>query len=188
MLTRRFDVRVAESGWVFGAKFRPGGFPSFTGTVARELRDVQATAPTAFHPDAVAALPELGPDVDADDCRSVMDDTCAPTPGRPNPTTRAFSSITATMLNDRSLIREAQLEERCGLGTRRVQRLFERYVGATPKWVLARYRMHDAVSDLDSGYRGTFTDLAARHGWFDQAHFTREFTELVGVPPGEYLK
>ena len=69
-----------------------------------------------------------------------------------------------------------------------MQRLFERYVGATPKWTLARYRIHDAVSDLDAGHTGSLADLAARYGWFDQAHFTREFTDLVGVPPGAYQR
>nr|WP_249277219.1 helix-turn-helix transcriptional regulator [Rhodococcus sp. 06-621-2] len=92
------------------------------------------------------------------------------------------------MLHDRSLVRVQQVEDRCGIATRRLQRLFEKLVGATPKWVLARYRIHDAVTDLDNGYSGSLADLAARYGWFDQAHFTREFTELVGVPPGTYAQ
>ncbi len=90
------------------------------------------------------------------------------------------------MLDDRSLLRVAEVEEQCGIGTRSLQRLFERYVGVTPKWVLSRYRMHDVVTDLDAGYGGSLADLAAKYGWFDQAHFTREFTDLVGVPPGAY--
>jgi len=52
--------------------------------------------------------------------------------------------------------------------------------------VLARYRMHDVVSTIDAGYDGTLTDLAHQFGWYDQAHFTRDFTALVGVPPGSY--
>ena len=92
------------------------------------------------------------------------------------------------MLADRSLLRVAQVEEQCGVGTRTLQRLFERYVGVSPKWVLSRYRMHDVVTDLDAGYGGSLADLAAKYGWFDQAHFTREFTDLVGVPPGSYQR
>ena len=80
----------------------------------------------------------------------------------------------------------AQVEEKCGVSTRSLQRLFERYVGVSPKWVLSRYRMHDVVTDLDAGYGGSLADLAAKYGWFDQAHFTREFTDLVGVPPRAY--
>ena len=80
-----------------------------------------------------------------------------------------------------------QVEERHALGTRQLQRLFSRYVGATPKWVLARYRMHDAVTVLDEGHDGSLADLAATHGWYDQAHFNRDFRRLVGQSPGEYV-
>jgi AraC-like DNA-binding protein len=61
-------------------------------------------------------------------------------------------------------------------------------VGVSPKWVLARYRMHDAVGELDAGYAGALADLAARYGWFDQAHFTRDFSRLVGEPPSAYQR
>ncbi|HSO64586.1 MAG TPA: helix-turn-helix transcriptional regulator, partial [Ornithinibacter sp.] len=67
-----------------------------------------------------------------------------------------------------------------------LQRLFTHHVGVGPKWVLGRYRMHDAVRELDAGFEGTLTDLAVRYGWSDQAHFTRDFTALVGVTPGAY--
>jgi AraC-like DNA-binding protein len=90
------------------------------------------------------------------------------------------------MLANRSLLTVGAVGERHGLTPRTLQRLFTHYVGVGPKWVLARYRMHDAVTDIDDGYAGTFTDLAHRYGWYDQAHFIRDFTALVGVTPGQY--
>ncbi|MBY4126825.1 helix-turn-helix transcriptional regulator [Rhodococcus fascians] len=187
VLTRRFDVVLAESGWVFGVKFRPGGYAAFTGTVARTLRDVHVTPPTSLRADTVHALAELGPHVDADHCRTVVDAVLAPYAREVEPEYETVLNVIGTMLADRTLIRVGQVEvARCGVGTRRLQRLFERYVGATPKWVLGRYRIHDALTKLDNGYSGPLADLAARYGWFDQAHFTREFTELVGVPPSSY--
>jgi AraC-like DNA-binding protein len=186
VLTRRFDVVLAESGWVFGVKFRPGGYASFTGTVARTLREVSVAPPTPFRSGTVAALAELGGHLDADHCRTVVDSVLAPYAGDVEPEYETVLDIIAAMLRDRTLVRVAQVEQRCGIRTRRLQRLFERYVGATPKWVLGRYRIHDALSELDNGYSGPLADLAARYGWFDQAHFTREFTELVGMPPSAY--
>ncbi|KJV02182.1 AraC family transcriptional regulator [Rhodococcus sp. PML026] len=186
VLTRRFDVELAESGWVFGVKFRPGGYASFTGTVARTLRDVPVAPPTPFRSETVAALTRLDAQHDADHCRTVVDAVLEPYAHDVEPEYEVVLDVIGTMLGDRTLIRVGQVEDRCGIGTRRLQRLFERYVGATPKWVLGRYRIHDALSDLDNGYSGSLAELAARYGWFDQAHFTREFTELVGVSPGTY--
>src|SRR5699024_5738547 len=82
--------------------------------------------------------------------------------------------VVQLMLHDRSLLRVADVEQRVGVGRRRLQRLFSYYVGVSPKWVLSRYRMHDVVAALDNGYQGLLTDLAATYGWYDQAHFIRE--------------
>jgi len=101
-------------------------------------------------------------------------------------TATAELRATPSLLADRTVVRVSQLEQRHAVGRRQVQRLFARYVGVGPKWVLARYRMHDVVSVLDGGYDGPLTDLAARYGWYDQAHFIRDFTGQVGVTPGEY--
>ncbi len=188
MIAHRFDVTVRDEGWVFGVKFRPGGLASLAGVNARELRDVTVAATEIFDDATVAGLDELGPADSADTCRLRADTVLGRLATSPDDDYRVLLDVVATMLEDRSLVRVAQVEERCGIGTRALQRLFQRYVGVSPKWVLARYRIHDAVTDLDAGYAGTLADLAARYGWFDQAHFTREFTDLVGVPPGEYQR
>ncbi len=187
VLTRRFDVTLERTGWVFGVKFRPGGFAAMTGTFARVLRDIPVAAPDAFHSHTVSALAVLGPHLTTDECRRSVDTVLSPYARQVEPEYRAVLDIVSTMLEDRSLLRVAAVEERCGTGARRLQRLFERYVGATPKWVLARYRIHDALADLNAGYTGSLADLAARYGWFDQAHFSRQFADLVGVSPGAYL-
>jgi len=94
--------------------------------------------------------------------------------------------VVQLMLHDRSLLRVADVEQRVGVGRRRLQRLFSYYVGVSPKWVLSRYRMHDVVAALDNGYQGLLTDLAATYGWYDQAHFIREFSALIGTTPSAY--
>jgi AraC-like DNA-binding protein len=187
VVTRRFDVEVRDAGWVLGVKFRPGGLASLTGTSARPLRDRTTPARELLPDDVVDGLAALGPPLSADECRRRLDQLLV-APGTPEPAYETVLEVVSTMLADRSLLRVRQVEERCGIERRRLQRLFERYVGATPKWTLARYRMHDVVADLDAGYDGSLADLAATYGWFDQAHFTREFTELVGVPPGAYQR
>ena len=106
--------------------------------------------------------------------------------GRDDPRYDQVLAIVTDMLDDRSLVTVSEVGERHGVSVRTLQRLFTHYIGAGPKWVLGRYRMHDAVSDLDDGYDGSLTDLALRYGWYDQAHFTRDFTALVGVTPGAY--
>lgn len=184
--TRRFDVTIQGAGWVQSVKFRPGGLTSLTGHAARDLRDQTVPAATVLPSATIERLRPLGPDVPRDECRAVVEEALRALQPEPEQDYLTLLDVITTMLSDRSLVRVAEVEELCSIGTRTLQRLFERYVGVSPKWVLSRYRMHDVVTALDEGYDGTLADLAAEYGWFDQAHFTREFTELIGVPPGSY--
>ena len=79
------------------------------------------------------------------------------------------------------LAREADLSERS------LQRLVEQRIGLSPKWLLQRRRLHDAVEALKAG-RGTLADVAADLGYADQAHFTHDFRTVTGMTPGEYLR
>lgn len=89
------------------------------------------------------------------------------------------------MLHDRTIVRVDQAAAGAGLGVRGLQRLFAGYVGIGPKAVLARYRLHDAAAALDAG-ADDLAALAASLGWFDQAHFSRDFRAVVGTTPSAY--
>lgn len=69
---------------------------------------------------------------------------------------------------------------------RALQRLFSDYVGVSPKWVIRRLRLHQAAFRLASAEAFDLARLAQELGYFDQAHFTRDFTNLVGRPPAQY--
>lgn len=193
VVTRRFDVVVRGSGRVTGLRFRPGGLAALTGLSARAWTDRTVPAAEVVPRAIIEALRAL--DLDADDEGDV--DMAAVEAAFPEvPVGGVLGStrydrvlqVVADMLDDRSILAVAELEERHGVSARTLQRDFLDLVGVGPKWVLARYRMHDVVAALDGGYDGSLTELALAHGWYDQAHFTRDFTALVGVPPSQYRR
>ncbi|GAA1930050.1 helix-turn-helix domain-containing protein [Nocardioides lentus] len=73
-----------------------------------------------------------------------------------------------------------------GLSERALQRLVVRRTGLTPKWLLQRRRLHEAVLRLKAGGTSLAT-TAADLGYTDQAHFTHDFRTVTGMTPGEYL-
>ena len=70
---------------------------------------------------------------------------------------------------------------------RTLQRLFDDYVGLSPKWVVDRYRMLEAVETLNAGAADGLTELAHRLGYFDQAAFNHAFEKLTGKAPSHFL-
>jgi AraC-like DNA-binding protein len=185
--THRFDVDVRGAGQVLGVRFRPGGLAALTGRRAADWTDAVVPARSVLSGSLCDALADPGlvatPDAWAAHAEAEL---AALAVGEPDPRYDLLLEVVADMLGDRTLVTVQLVGERHGVSVRTLQRLFTRYVGVGPKWVLGRYRMHDAVSELDAGYDGSLTELAHRSGWYDQAHFNRDFTALVGVAPGAY--
>src|SRR5262249_15232828 len=84
--------------------------------------------------------------------------------------------------------RVEHLATRFGLSTRTLQRLFSKYVGVSPKWVIQRYRLHEAAERLAAGKSIHQAELALDLGYTDQAHFVRDFKSIVGVSPAAYAR
>ena len=159
--TRRFDVEVRGWGRVVGLRFRPGGLAALTGPPASAWTDRSVAAaevlprrwsPTLADPGLAESGAEWAEVAERAWPRSADE--------RPDPRYELLLEVVADMLADRTLLTVADVAQRHGLTVRTLQRLFTHYVGVGPKWVLARYRLHDAVADLDAGWPGTLTDLA----------------------------
>jgi AraC-like DNA-binding protein len=54
------------------------------------------------------------------------------------------------------------------------------------RWTLQRHRLHEAIEQLGAGRGTDWTRLALDLGYFDHAHFIRDFRAVVGRTPAEY--
>jgi AraC-like DNA-binding protein len=87
-----------------------------------------------------------------------------------------LNRICADIESTPGIQRVAQLCERWQVGEPALQRLVSNRMGITPKWLLQRHRLQESAALMG---RGTGPDLA---------HFTRDFTAVTGMSPGEYVR
>jgi AraC-like DNA-binding protein len=83
-------------------------------------------------------------------------------------------------------LRAEELADKMGVSLRSLQRLFREYIGASPKWVIRRYRLQEAAWRLAQGDDELISHLAADLGYFDQAHLARDFVAMLGCSPSDY--
>ncbi|MEO7587430.1 MAG: helix-turn-helix transcriptional regulator [Arachnia sp.] len=81
--------------------------------------------------------------------------------------------------------RVAQVCDAFQMSERSLQRLIRRRLGLTPKWLIQRRRLHDAVAHLREGAT-TLADVAAQLGYADEPHFIRDFSRATGMTPGRF--
>ncbi|RDS80628.1 helix-turn-helix domain-containing protein [Dyella psychrodurans] len=186
--TGRF-IRVLEGqGRVFGIKFKAGGFFPFYGAPVSELMDRSLEPSRIFDDDATRFESDIfaAPDMDA---MSTLAERLLLAHRPPDDANVArVSTLVAHIAADRDLTSVDKLVTQTGLTKRALQRLFHQYVGIGPKWVINRYRIHEAVAQLQAGTPIAWTELALKLGYFDQAHFIGDFRKLVGRSPTEYAR
>jgi methylphosphotriester-DNA--protein-cysteine methyltransferase len=71
-------------------------------------------------------------------------------------------------------------------GTHLAQR-FKAVVGVTPKRLARTYRFTSTVLALDPAGPVDWAAVAARAGYYDQAHFGHDFRSFTGLTPTRYL-
>jgi len=73
------------------------------------------------------------------------------------------------------------------LGYKQFKRIFADYVGANPKDFLRVVRFQKALHTLQKRPDFSLTQLAYECGFYDQAHFIKDFKEISGYTPTEYF-
>jgi len=80
----------------------------------------------------------------------------------------------------------AALARRLEISERQFERRFLSYAGATPKQFVRTLRLEMAIALRHRG--ASWTDIAARCGFNDQAHMIRDFKALSGVTPEGFMR
>ncbi|WP_266156990.1 helix-turn-helix domain-containing protein [Dyella silvatica] len=184
----RFTRLLEGQGRVFGVKFRAGGFYPFLRAPVATLMDRSMGVTEVFGASAASFESEVLACADMDGMTAVAEQLLSA--HRPSADTQlaGIAALVADIANDRSLTSVEQLTALSGLSKRALQRLFRQYVGVGPKWVINRYRLHEAIAQLQAGKPVLWADLALELGYFDQAHFIRDFRQLVGRSPNDYAQ
>jgi len=184
--TGSFDYTLQERGKVCGLRFRAGAFRAFLGRPLHTITDRVLPFADLFTWDEAAVLDTV---LDTPDDAATVDAAAALLRSAlpaPDPQVDAIAAILRAAETTPGLTQVDALAERAGMGVRSLQQLFSDYVGVSPKWVIRRFRLHEAADRLATGGDVDLAALAQNLGYFDQAHFTSDFRRLVGQSPGRY--
>ena len=184
----KFSRLLKDKGGVFAVKFTPAGFYPFVRVTVSRFSDTT----TPIHEVFGAEGDDLDRAVLAESTDlsriGLIEDFLRARRPEPDETVRLINEIVYSVAKDRGILKVEDLVDRYGLNKRTLQRLFARYVGVSPKWVIQRYRLHEAAEQLGAGTPLSQANLALSLGYSDQAHFVRDFRALVGVSPAAYAK
>jgi AraC-like DNA-binding protein len=185
VVTQKFSRRLQSNGRVFGVKFRPGAFYPFFGAPVSRLTDRIVSLRSIFGPEGSSLRGAILAESNESSCVDIFESFLRARIPEEDRFCDRIRDIVEQVAADRTIVRAEQIASLLGVSLRTSQMAFKKYIGVTPKWVIQRYRLHEAAEQLTSGSL-LLADLSSQLGYFDQSHFIRDFKAVVGCSPAKY--
>ncbi len=187
-ITHPLHVTATGRGSSFGIWFRPQGLAAFTGLAADELTDTAVAAEQLFGPELQQLVGEgLAA---GDEARTVPRvDAALVALLRPAGGGRGEELVRFAVrrLTDHPADEKIEaVAKACQVSPRHLQQLFRERVGLRPKQFQRVTRFQRSIGAVTAAGSGALTDAAYGSGYFDQAHFIREFKRFTGLTPSKY--
>jgi AraC-like DNA-binding protein len=166
-------------------RFRPGGFAAFSGSAVSEINDIFVSLDCLWETSTVRILEEQLADArHPTQQATALDNALLTHLNVPEHLPRLLDAVN-NLPESRDL---ATLAETANLSQKHFERLFTRYIGIRPSFYARIDRFLRALRRvLNSPERMSLWRVGLTTGYYDQAHFTRDFKAFTGLSPREFL-
>ncbi len=104
-----------------------------------------------------------------------------------HPIDKRMSSALDEILKRKGQVRIINLADKTNLSMRQFERRFTKTIGLPPKRMCRIARISGIISQLKTGQKNNWTDVAFNSGYSDQAHLIRDWKYFTGLSPQSYL-
>jgi AraC-like DNA-binding protein len=161
---------------------------SFAGMPANELRDRWVPADAVWQRSVDRIRNQLGDTASATETLRVLEEELrARLAGQPPCGLDLVMHAGGRLAASHGAASVSALADAAGVSGNHLAAQFKSHVGVAPKRVARIYRFARLILSVDALRPAGLAELAHTAGYFDQAHFSREFKDFTGHTPTEYL-
>ncbi|MDR0270450.1 helix-turn-helix domain-containing protein [Paenibacillus sp.] len=186
--TRKFSYLIHGKGIVFGVKFKPGGFYPFLNQPVSNLLDRPLEVMSILDLDGPEPEEMILSCATEQDMVGAMDKLLLPKMPPQDEQILYVNQMIDYIANEHDISKVDQVCDRFSIHIRKLQRLFDQYVGISPKWVIRLHRLQNAAEMMDRRLPMDLARLSTELGYHDQSHFIKDFKAVVGCTPDEYRR
>ncbi|CAH9053775.1 hypothetical protein PSECIP111951_00891 [Pseudoalteromonas holothuriae] len=180
----RFEMQGEDR--IIGVKFTLGTLALQTGIIAADLVDNTVPATQVFDFADRLESELLIAHSDADIIR-ILQLWLTPLACKPPIQLAKTQTLIQLIKQHADITQVAQLSQHASTPKRVIQNYFKQYIGLSPKWLIRKYRLHQALELLDLKNKDII-EVATWLGYTDQSHFIRDFKAFTGTTPKAYCR
>ncbi|HEX7242111.1 MAG TPA: helix-turn-helix domain-containing protein [Longimicrobiaceae bacterium] len=180
-------IRMQGNVEQVGVRLRAGGIAQVLGVPAGEVAGKLVPLDALWGARAGEALERLAESPPGPARAAAVEAVLLEILGRGNPKPSEVAAEAVRRISaSGGRVRVRELAAALGVGERRLEQLFHRDVGLSPKAACRLARFRACVSLLRRGPGQSWSRLALRCGFYDQSHMVNEFRALSGLSPGDF--
>jgi methylphosphotriester-DNA--protein-cysteine methyltransferase len=103
-----------------------------------------------------------------------------------NPVPDIVDYAVKAIIQKKGIVSISQLSDDLCISPRQFRRRFTEKIGITPK-MCARIKRFNYVTNLSADAFANWMDMVHEGGYYDQAHFIRDFSDFSGKSPTEFM-
>ncbi len=186
--TRRFLVEYPARVRLVGVHFKPWGLSPFLDVPASDLRDRWVPVDAVWRRSLDRIRNQVGDLTSpAETLRVVEAELRSRLAADPARGLGLVLHTAGRLALSHGAIPVGALTEAAGVSVNHLAAQFKSHVGVTPKRVARIYRFARLILSVDARLPVDWPELAHAAGYFDQAHFSKEFKDFTGSTPTDFL-
>ncbi len=172
---------------VLGVCFFPDGFYPFIKIPVSEFKNQLQGAGEAGLKLAATINERLKEAQNIADRLAILENELALLLVKNNQTSENFRQIFNALRQTDNTLQIAEFCRMNNIGIRRLERLYNKYVGVSANTYSTLNRFHSSLNGLLFKDYPKLSDLAYENGYFDQMHFIKEFKRFAGNTPKTFV-
>lgn len=184
-VSKSYSYEMQGKGQIVGVKFALGALAERLNFKPADFIDKQLEVEQVFDVDTSRLLSELSAANSDQQILVILQACLLPFAIQPSVQRIRVRQLVELIKQQSDITKVELLSERSNLSVQAIQRCFRQYLGITPKWLIRKYRLHQALQLLEQ-QSAEIADLVDALGYTDQSHLIHDFNEFLGVTPTAY--
>jgi AraC-like DNA-binding protein len=185
-ITNTLEIEPSGITGIFSVRFHPNGFLPFTTIPLEEMHNRAVPLDEIFGKEALMLEKEILESKDTFKRIETIEKFLLEKLQTPDLSYRIAKDCVEILIQSSGQLRVDELSEQLQLNRRNLERKFSNAIGLSPKQLSKIIRLQTTLKMMDSQNFTNLTDLAYQNGYFDQAHFIKDFREFTGLSPKQF--
>lgn len=185
-LKRYIELQPTGKVGIFSVRFHPAGLRPFVPFSIDEITDITATTAFAWGEKATQLEIDLLKAESTDQRIAVMEAFLL-SQLNPEQVDTIVEKCVEQIIEQAGISSVDEIARQQAIGKRALERRFQQSVGLSPKLFARIIRFNYALQLIEKRDFSNFTSVAYEGGFYDQAHFIKDFHDFTGLNPKQYF-